>query len=281
MARILIIGYGDIGGGLADKLVENGHEVTGLRRTVSTMSSGVSLIQADVTNVDQINALKLDYDQLVYILSPSTGGMADYRAVFETGVDNVLNALKKKKIKTPLMFVSSSRVYGQNKGEWVSEKSMVQPSDERGKLLLAAENKFLAFCKQATVVRFSGIYGRSNYLVDQIKKGMGVQKEPPYYTNRIHREDCIGVLEFLISKKLNGDSLEQVYIASDSDPASKWEVVSHLVSVLKLKSCEPQMFANKVDQNKRLDNSRLLEEGYAFKFKTFKDGYGEAISGQN
>jgi len=147
--------------------------------------------------------------------------------------------------------------------------------------LLVAENKFLSFSQQSTVVRFSGIYGRSKYLINQLKKGIETQKHPPYYTNRIHRDDCIGVLEFLLNKKLNGELLEQIYIASDGAPASKWDVASYLGSQLKLKPCEAVISKNKVIQNKRLDNSRLLDAGYEFKFKTYKDGYGEVISEQD
>jgi len=281
MARVLIIGCGDIGGELADKLAEKGHNVTGLRRTAPTKLSTVRFIQADVTDANQIEALKLDFDQLVYILSPSAGDIEAYKAVFETGVDNVLKALDKQQVDASLMFVSSSRVYGQQKGEWLNETSITEPTDERGEILLVAENKFLSFSQQSTVVRFSGIYGRSKYLINQLKKGIKTQKHPPYYTNRIHRDDCIGVLEFLLNKKLNGEFLEQIYIASDGAPASKWDVASYIGSKLKLKPCEAVISKSKMIQNKRLDNSRLLGAGYEFKFKTYKDGYGEDISEQD
>lgn len=280
MARILIIGCGDIGGGLADNLARKGHDVTGLRRTKPATLSAVKFIQADVTSKEEMSALTLDFEQLVYILSPSGADLIDYKAVFKTGVNNVLNAMREQQLKIPTIFVSSSRVYGQYKGEWLNEKSTTEPKEEKGQTLLDAENKFLSFGKQATVVRFSGIYGRSKYFIEQLKKGAKIQKEPPYYTNRIHRDDCVAVLEFLLNKKINAEPLEKIYLASDCAPVSKWDVASYLASELKLKPCQSLMNVNKASQNKRLDSSLLRETGYEFKFKTYKDGYGETIGEQ-
>jgi nucleoside-diphosphate-sugar epimerase len=277
MAKILVIGCGDIGGALALQLQEEGHQVTGLRRSPRGHESVINYIKADVTSAANIGTVHFDFDQLVYILSPDTSDISAYELVFKTGVDNVLKALKKSSPNVGITFVSSSRVYGQRHGEWLDESSKTAPTDERGKLLLAAEKSFLAFNQQITIVRFSGIYGRSNYFIKQIKSAKGIQKEPAYYTNRVHRADCIGALAFLINKKSNGKRLDSIYLVSDDDPASKWDIACYLADALSLRRPVALTLAAEAGCNKRLDNRRLIEEGYEFKYKNYKEGYKEVI----
>lgn len=278
MANILIIGCGDIGGALARQLHDDGHQVTGLRRSPQDGVSNVSFIQADITNASEVDAMSLNFDQIIYILSPGSGELSAYKAVFDTGVGNLLNALKKQQANPAITFVSSTRVYGQHQGEWLDEVSPTKPTDERGQILLAAEQQFLAFNNETTIIRFSGIYGRSNYFINQLKAGKEVQKEPPYYTNRVHKEDCISALAFLINKKSIGVKLKSTYLVSDCDPASKWDVACYLADGLSIPQSPALILNQHADGNKRLDNSRLLKEGYQFKYKTYKQGFKEALN---
>lgn len=274
MANILVIGYGDIGAALAKELMSSGHTVTGLRRTDIAEKSKASFIKADVSDINSLKNHSFNFDQVVYILSPSGGGLAEYEKVFDHGVRNVLELFKEQCPQVAITFVSSTRVYGQDKGEWVNEDSVTDPKDERGRLLLGAEKAFLAFNKKTTVVRFSGIYGRSNYFLNQIKSGVGIQKGPPYYTNRIHRDDCVGALIFIVNKKSDDVQMVGVYIASDSDPAAKWDVATYLAGSVNTQQPEAIVLELNVSQNKRIENRRLIEAGYKFKYPSYKQGYG-------
>ena len=278
MAKILIIGCGDIGGELGKQLTAQGHRVTGWKRAPPTESSAFEIRKVDVTQPESIKRQELNFDQVIYILSPDRGDISTYKAVFSTGVDHVLDAFRLRNANTSFTFVSSTRVYGQHKGEWLNEDAETEPTDARGKILLAAETKFLSFNERSTVVRFSGIYGRSNYFINQLKAGCEIQKEPPYFTNRIHRDDCVGALSFLINKKINAASLQSVYLATDHDPAPKWNVASYLAVGLALPAPIPLAITTEADCNKRLDNSRLTSEGYVFKFNSYKDGYAEVMN---
>lgn len=277
MDKILIIGCGDIGGALASQLHDEGHQVTGLKRSLQLDSPDISFIQADITKPEELSNLSFDFDQVIYILSPSDRSISGYDAVFKIGVDNVLNWFKGQKENVAFTFVSSSRVYGQNKGEWLDESSITEPTDERGKILLEAENTFLGFNSQTTIVRFSGIYGRSNYFINQLRKGADIQKEPAYYTNRIHRADCIGALSFIINKKSDGSAMTGVYLATDDDPASKWDVACYLADVYSLEQPAALTLNKEADCNKRLTNNHLKAAGYQFKYKSYKQGYQEVI----
>jgi nucleoside-diphosphate-sugar epimerase len=273
VAKILVVGCGDIGGVLAENLVNDGNDVTGLRRTIPEKKTAVKYLSVDVANTEQVINLSLNFDQVIYILSPESGDIAAYEVVFSKGVDNVLNAFKSKNPTAAFTFVSSSRVYGQQNGEWINEESITTPTDERGKILVQAERKFLAFNQHTTIVRFSGIYGRSNYLQNQIINGISIQKAPPYYTNRIHKEDCIGALAFVVEQKSKGRKLDSIYIASDHEPATKWDVACYLADKLKVSAPQPLTRGDEANSNKRLDNARLVSAGYQFKVKSYKQGY--------
>ncbi|OUR82144.1 NAD(P)-dependent oxidoreductase [Cycloclasticus sp. 46_120_T64] len=275
MASILIVGCGDVGGALALKLAAEGHQVTGLKRQPNSELSAIPFIKADVSQLDELAGLDFNYDQLVYILSPSAANIAAYKAVFTEGVDNLLKQLAEKKPTIALTFVSSTRVYGQDQGEWLNEDSKTDPSDERGKIILTAEKKFLAFNGQSTVIRFSGIYGRSNHLLNKLKAGAAIQQEPCYYTNRIHREDCIAVLDFLLNKKLQAGLSKRIYLATDDEPVSQWQLASYLCAKFKYPEPSPQHLAKEAGTNKRLDNAWLKQEGYSFRFSSYKQGYRE------
>ena len=280
MAKILIIGYGDIGSTLAQNLLNDGHQVSAIKRTEQTNDTSVKIIQLDVSKAEEVEAFKFNVDQIVYILSPNGRDILGYQAVFEQGVDHVLSACKKQCPEVSITFVSSTRVYGQQQGEWLDETSPTEPTDQRGKILLAAENKFLAFNDQTSLVRFSGIYGRSNYFLNQLKAGEAIQKEPPYYTNRIHRDDCIAVLCFIINKKINGEAMVGVYLATDHEPATRWQVACYLAEIYGMDGPKPLTLDETAKANKRLQNKRLTAAGYVFKYKTYQQGYKATIDEQ-
>lgn len=279
MANILIIGCGDIGAALGQKLAEQGHQVSGLKRSVSAaQNSKINYIQADVTKRASLVALSLDYDQVVYILSPSSMSLEAYQDVFQIGVENVLSVFAEKCPQASFVFVSSTRVYAQTKGEWLDEKSITAPQEPKGQLLLAAEKQFLNNNPTNTVVRFSGIYGRGTaHFLKQIQNGAEIQQSPAYYTNRIHKTDCVGVLSFLLNKKISGDKLAPVYAATDSDPVSKWDIASYLAK--SMQAAEPIAIstANNANLNKRISNKLLLDAGYIFNYPSYKTGYQSSL----
>ncbi|MGZ8097347.1 MAG: SDR family NAD(P)-dependent oxidoreductase, partial [Methylosarcina sp.] len=136
--------------------------------------------------------------------------------------------------------------------------------------------KVLATNPENIVARFSGIYGPGrDYLLRKAAEAPLIQKTPPYYTNRIHQQDCVGVLSFLLAQRLAGVALDSCYLASDDDPASLWEVVSWLAENLHCPPPAMKQGAEDAPMNKRCSNARLKALGYRFRFRNFKEGYGE------
>lgn len=273
MAKILIVGYGAIGSELAGVLSAKGHDVTGLKRKPPLCAPGpVRYVAADISSPANLADLDTDFSEAFFIVSPDGRTEQSYRAVYENGLDNLLARLP----DTRWIMVSSTGVYGQTGGEWVDEDSIAEPGNITSRLIRRAEQKLIAANPANIVVRFSGIYGPGReYLLRQTLQTPVIQRTPPYYTNRIHQQDCVDVLAFLLEQCLAGKPLDQCYLASDDDPAPMWEVINWLAE--RLHCPPPTVKEGAAEMNKRCSNARLKALGYRFKYPGYKDGYRELI----
>ena len=279
MAKILIIGCGAIGTQLAHVLVAKGHQVTGLKRNPPKTDIGnIDYFTADITSPADLKDLATDFDFLYFILSPDGRNEENYRAIYESGLNNLLDKFSQASSNPHWIFVSSTSVYGQSEGEWVDEDSIAQPENATSQLIRQAEQKLMNLDAGNIVVRFSGIYGPGReYLLRTARQAPAIQQIPPYYTNRIHQLDCVGVLAFILECRLAGVALEQCYLASDDDPAPIWEVVSWLAEHIKCQPPTVKSVGNEGVMNKRCSNRRLKALGYQFHYPGYKDGYLELI----
>ena len=274
MGRILIAGCGGIGAATGRLLTVDGHEVVGLKRHPPTGVDPLKYIKADLTCPDDLEGLDTCFDLVIYILTPDDRSERSYRYAFDFGVNNLLKVFSRNK-GTRFLFVSSTSVYGQVNGEWVDEESVTEPEKITGQIILQAEKHFLSHGNENCIVRFSGIYGHSrSHLLDTVAKGGKAQYKPPYYTNRIYRGDCVSVLRFMANKMLAGIALAPVYLASDDDPAPKWDVYNYLAGKLGIERPEKETLPHGCNQNKRCSNKRLKKLGYKFIYKSYRDGYG-------
>ncbi|MGB1090782.1 MAG: SDR family oxidoreductase [Oceanobacter sp.] len=283
MARILVVGAGDIGEGFARKMSEGGHQVWCLRRSEQSLEdhsadNSVHWIQADVTEPESLGQLPDNLDIVLYSVASPDFSQASYQAYYVDGLKNMLAALQGQPIKR-CMFVSSTSVYHQMDGEWVDEQTIAEPHAFAGKEHLNAEKALLDNDIAGTVVRFSGIYGLGrNRLIQQAKRGGHCDPEPPVWTNRIHRDDCIGVLALLTEKALAGEALDDLYLASDDEPASMYDVLEWIKD--RIGDVEPDHDLPEVTRraNRRCSNQRLKALGYEFKYPGFRDGYDEILT---
>lgn len=270
MTTILIIGCGAIGQALGDTLTQQGHQVIGLRRHPPTTPSSFKFIAADISSQAAINQLDLAVDLVFFIVSADGRTEQSYRDVYQHGLSNALN----KWHDVPWFLVSSTSVYGQTQGEWVDEDSPTQPLNITSQLIVQAEQQVRAAHPLNVVVRFSGIYGPGReYLLRMAKQTPDIQQSPPYYTNRIHQQDCVGVLAFLCQQRLAGCVLDSCYVASDLDPAPLWDVISWLSAHLDCPPPQAKSIDPKAESNKRCSSRRLQALGYSFLYAGYRDGY--------
>lgn len=274
MASIAIVGCGSVGGILAKNLSAMGHKVIGVRRKPPQPANGVDYIAADIASLGQLEALPEAVDVVFFMASVDGRGEPAYRAVYETGLGNVLQRYQGK----PCFFVSSTRVYGQDAGEWVDENSIAEPNSIAGRIICQAERLVWSAGAGNVVVRFSGIYGPGRgHLLSMARQSTRCQQSPPYYTNRIHQQDCAGVLAFLLAQGLAGRPLADCYLASDDCPARQWDVMSWLAKQMACSLPVVKPMPADAGQNKRCCNRRLKALGYRFEFPDYQMGYRELI----
>lgn len=274
--KVLLVGCGDIGIPLGLKLVEQGHLVWGVRRTIDSLPAEIQGMTADVTEAQSLSPLtQEDFDQVVITLTPSQRSDEGYRSVYVEGVRNILQHLKGAPF---IIYVSSTGVYHHSNGEWVDEACSAKPDSFSGKRLLEAEQLLKADSFPFSVVRFSGIYGPGrNRLIEQVRSLKGVAKEPPVYTNRIHRDDCVGFILHLLNLQMEGKALEELYLATDCEPTSMWEVKRFIAEQLSIAPNQLKPESIHQRKSKRLHNKKMRATGYDLKYKNYKKGYGELI----
>lgn len=267
--RVLIAGCGDVGTALGLKLARTGAHVRGLRRTINQLPAAIQPIAADLSRADGIPPLS-PCDYLIYTAAAKSRDPAVYRAVYVDGLRRVLDALP-----TPprrLILTSSSSVYGQHRHEWVDEFSPTRPVSETGRILLASEQIAATAGCPASIVRFSGIYGPGReHLLNQVRAGVVAPTAPIHYSNRIHRDDCVGILTHLLQQDAAGGSLSPLYLASDDHPAPIGEITQWLAQRLGV--------AGRIEQpmgrggSKKCSNRRIRASGYRFRYPDFRAGF--------
>ncbi|MCX7097849.1 MAG: SDR family oxidoreductase [Methylococcales bacterium] len=278
MAKILIVGCGSLGNQLAGQLMASGHQVTGLKRNPPA-SAPFNYVKADIAIAAELDGLDCDFEVVYFIVSPDGRGNAhSYQAVYGDGLGHLLDKFAMSGKQPYWIFVSSTSVYGQSQGEWVDENSLAEPTNANSQLIRLAEQKLLAASPSSTIVRFSGIYGPGrDYLLRMAKSCPAIQQTPPYYTNRIHQEDCVGVLAYLLECRLAGRAMHPYYVASDDEPATMWEVMNWLAGQLHCPAPTAKPWDADATLNKRCSNQALKALGYQFRYPSYQDGYRELI----
>jgi len=274
--RVLIAGCGDVGNVLAVSLLQDGHVVYGLKRDTSSLPDGVRPIRADLTRPGTLIDLPQDIDRLVFMPTPASRDPAGYEAIFIDGWKNLWAGFQQAPART--LLVSSTAVFGESRGGIVDEETTPEPTGFNGKTLLKMEQIAGNCTKSLVAVRISGIYGpgRERLIRMAVTEGLEVQKSPPLFTNRIHRDDAAAALKHLIEI----DNPKPLYIVSDDLPAPRYEVVKWLA--LEQGGVAPAVLSGEhTGGGKRVNNQRLRDSGFKLVYPDYRAGYGAVIRGES
>ena len=270
--RILIAGCGDVGNTLGRLLLERGHEVFGLKRDVSTLPAGVKPVAADLTKPSTLSALPANIDRLVFMPTPGRRERSAYEAVFVDGLRNLWTCMKQPPGR--LIVASSTSVYGQSDGARIDESTPPVPARFNGEVLLDMERLARRCSPHSIVLRIAGIYGPGREGMIRLARSAGreVQKEPPFFTNRIHVEDVARAISHLLFL----EAPEDLYLACDDLPAPRYEVLKWLARQL---GVEPPagVSIEHADRGKRIDNQRLKRSGFSLSYPDYRAGYGALL----
>lgn len=275
MAKILIVGAGDVGGRLARMLAADGHEVFALRRSLTELP-GVHPIVADVTRPETLTALPAGLDIVVIALSPGEPGLAAYERVYVEGTRQVMQALAGQTLRHQF-WVSSTGVYGEDAGEPIDERTPARPATDTGRALLAAEAVAQASPWPCSVVRLGGLYGPGRHrLLRRIDSGQALTVSPPAWSNRIHVEDAAGLLAHLIAQALAGTTPAPLYLGVDDAPSPQHEVLRWLAAAMG-RPALAEVHESGAASGKRIANRALQASGYALRYPDYRAGYTQVL----
>ena len=205
----------------------------------------------------------------------------------KNGKDPVLLKLQKK-LKTLNLdwagYLSTTGVYGNTFGEWVTEKDPVKPLQERSKRRLLCEKSWLNSNLPIQIFRLPGIYGPGRSTFESIfKKNIKVIHKPNQVFSRVHVADIANAILYLLFQ-VNEKNFQQIINISDNYPSSQIEVIEHSYKLLGFKMPEPMDFddAKKIlspialsfwEENRKVSNALLCQDlGYKLIHKNFKSG---------
>ena len=273
MSHILIAGLGDLGTGLAEQLLADGHPVSAIRRG-SRCPAGVELYSQDL--LEGAALLPPDpVDLVVIIMTPSEYSEEGYLKAYVRAPQTLLDALAGQQPLPPVIFVSSTAVFGDVAGE-VDEQTPPRPTRYNGKVLLAAEEE-LSIRSHCTVVRFSGIYGPGRYRqIDKAARlARGEEALPAaQWTNRIHRDDCVGLLKSVADGWLEGQEMPPLVIGTDNVGGRNLDVLQWLAQQQGLTLAVP----DDAPAGKRIRSQYIRQGHYSLRYPGYQDGYAALIS---
>ncbi|WP_018949746.1 SDR family oxidoreductase [Thioalkalivibrio sp. ALMg11] len=271
MANILIMGCGDLGCAVGEHLANAGHSVWGLRRQPEHIPEPIQPLSGDFGVADGLPELPPALDTVYFIATPGEFTESAYRRAYVDGLRNTLTALERTNQQPRrVVFISSTSVYGADDGRWVDETSPTEPTRFSGRCLREAEQLLADSPFPGVVLRLGGIYGPGReYHLRKVCEGIRGQHEAPVWTNRIHRDDCVGLLTHLFHL----DDPDPIYLGVDDEPALRHELLAWLAQAMEIDPPGTPPMPEGGVSGKRCCNKRLHASGYRLQYPDYRTGY--------
>lgn len=268
LKTVLIVGCGYIGRRVAALLAAEKYAVTGVVRSRDSADklaeSGAGVVCVDL---DQLPA-DVDWGcaqaDVFYFAAPPPSGKQDLR------MQAFLASLPGNMTVRRFVYISTSAVYGDCHGAWITETQPLDPTTPRGQRRLHAEQQLREWCRlnkaQWIILRVPGIYGPGKLPLERLRKGTPVLRETDApYTNRIHADDlatiCVAAMQ-----SATGD---EVYNVSDGQPGNMTDYFFRVADAAGLQR-PPEVsredaqavlsagMLSFLNDSRRMDNSKLL-----------------------
>jgi nucleoside-diphosphate-sugar epimerase len=265
----LIVGCGYTGLRLARRLHPRWRVSATARSAGAAMglaAAGISVVRADLDVPLEPGSLAqvADGTAIAYLSPPPDTGATDPRLA------NFLAALGPAR-PSVLLYMSTTGVYGDTRGETVTEDSPLAPSNDRSRRRVAAEAAARTWCDargvRCVVLRVPGIYGPGRLPLDRLQRGEpALRPEDAGPGNRIHVDDlvtaCVAALERPVSGAFN---------VTDGNPATTTEFLQRTAAVAGLPAPPLVALAEAhgrisagmlafLQESRTVDNRRMREE---------------------
>lgn len=198
--RILIVGLGDIGSRVAE-LVRGRIRVLGLSRSPQGSDTarrlGVMPVDGDLDDLRRLRRFAGLADTILHFAPPPSEGIHDSRT------RHLLAALSRplhhttrgrRSLPRRLVYISTTGVYGDCDGDWVSETRPARPRNARARRRADAEGQLRRWAARGgvclTLLRAPGIYAQDRLPSERVRRGLPtLRPEDDVWTNHIHADD--------------------------------------------------------------------------------------------
>lgn len=271
MSRLLIAGCGFLGESAAAFFCAQGWEVVALTATPESAArlglKGFAVDTADISSPASLEGARArhgNFDVVFHCASSGRGGAEAYRRVYVEGC----TAIRQVFPEARLLFTSSTSVYAQTDGEWVTEETPAEPLRDTGRLLLDAEK--ITMEAGGCVLRLAGLYGPGrSVLLRRFRDGTAIlENGGGRWINQIHRDDAARAILRVAEVGIPGT----IYNVADDRPATQREVYGWIAHFLG-KPLPPE---GPGDPNrkrgwtsKRVSNARLRALGWSPEFPDY------------
>jgi nucleoside-diphosphate-sugar epimerase len=275
--RILIGGCGYVGTAAADTFHAAGWMVEGWTHSAAAaaqlMAKPYPVIAVDLTQREQVNARVENFDLVIHCASTRGGDLDDYRRLYLEGARNLLDRF----IGSTVLFTSSTSVYAQREGEWVTEDSPAQAEHEKARIL--AETEQLVLGRGGVVARLGAIHGpgRSALLKKFLRGDTVIDPDNDRFTNHIHRDDIATAL-FLLAETPAG--AKAIYNVVDGSPMRRSECCLWLAQKLKRPAPRAGNVPGSVKRgrsNKQVSNAKVRSLGWTPQYPSFAEAMEKSI----
>lgn len=270
MRQVLIVGCGDIGLRVAALERAGGASVAALARGDASQlrlkKAGISAVAGDLDQPETLVHLPAGDTDLYYFAPPPGHGTTDPR------LRAFLRAMEAGPMPRRIVYISTTGVYGDCAGEWVTEARPPNPQADRSRRRLDAESGLLDFRSKTgvsvVILRVPGIYGPGRLPVERLRsRAPVVQESEAPYSNRIHADDLAPIAVAAMRRGRDGE----VYNVSDGHPTTMTDYFNRVPDLLgvphppalplaEASARVSEGMRSYFAESRRLDNRKMLED---------------------
>jgi nucleoside-diphosphate-sugar epimerase len=285
MKNILIVGCGDIAMRVA-RLLGSNSKLYGLVRNPAYQDklreAGIAPLMGDLDDRHSLHRLSGLADTVLHFAPPpaaertpadiTNSAQAHPGTLSDTRTRHLLAALSNGKLPHRLIYISTSGVYGDCKGEIVDETRPTRAQNARAKLRVDAEQQILRWARRnvvhASILRVPGIYATDRLPVERLKKGTpAIVEAEDGYTNHIHADD----LARIIIAALRYAKPSRIYHATDDYHMKMGDYFDAVADTFRLphpprvtraeaQSVLSPVLLSFMNESRRLTNTRMKQE---------------------
>ena len=284
----IIIGCGYLGRRVAKASLQAGERVMAVVRTAESArllaAQGIAPRQLDLDH-PPLSELSLRGRRLYYFLAPQAVGEGDSR------IEALLDAMEADGAPARIVYLSTTGVYGDCRGEWIDESRSPHPKVPRALRRWRAESTLRSWCEQHAVelviLRVAGFYGPGRLPLERLRKRLPMVRESDApFSNRIHIDDLVAVCRAAMQLGAAGE----IYNVSDGNPTTMSDYFDRIADLsgmprppkIPLREAAAQLspgMLSYMQESRRLHNGKMLRElGVELRYPTLAEGLPAALA---